>query len=404
MKYIFKIIQILKLALLLLSIVTLFPVWSACGGNSTSNTTITYAQGEVLVRKAGSSDWVQGMVGMILATGDAIKAGTSANTSVTFFDGSTIVLRSNTQIEIRELFQGRTTSIRLRQDIGETLSKVEKLVDPAARYEIETPAAIAAVRGSSMLVNVAIDGTTTVQNLAGQISVTAQGVEIEIPVGTKSTVQPGEAPSEPTLTQSFVGNLLSQWNFDEDGGNTAKDISGNGSDGTINGATWVSSPNGNALSFNGQRQYVDCGSKAILKPTNNITIEMWVKPGESQTTWVNILGCHQNYQGYVVEQDGNNLNRYYFAYNGDGTENHWQGINITTQLKTGVWQHFVVQKEGTTIRHYLDGVLSAEGMVDPGYVKIYHNPDEPFYIGIGWKLTSNRYFNGQIDEVRIWGN
>lgn len=430
----------LRLVILLLLAVLALPCCLACGGETEKNSTLSFVQGEVLVQKAGSSGWVQAQAGMVLEVSDTIKVGTAANATITFFEGSIIELSAGTRIEIRELLQGEVTSIRLKQEIGKTLSQVEKLVDPASRYEIETPVAVAAVRGSSMLVSVTEDGTTTVQNLEGQISVVAQGVEVAIPVGSESTVETGEAPSEPTPvesftgdlsgdgnagegdgttsttapsetpseptpTSSFPGSLLGWWKFDEGSGTVAADASGNGNDGTIiNGAAWTSSPNGSALSFNGAQQYVDCGYSEVLRPINNLTIEMWIKPGDSQTQWANILGCHQNWQGYVVEQDSNNLNRYYFAYNGDGTESHWQGIELTTQLQTGVWQHFVVQKEGNTIRHYLDGVLTAEGTVDPSYEVIYYKPDEPFYIGIGWNLTSNRYFNGEIDEVRIWGN
>ena len=356
------------------------------------------------MKKPFAVDWVAAKVKDSLAENDTVRSGANSNAAITFFDGSVITLEANTRIEIKQLTSSKPTSIRLKQEIGETVSTIEKLIDSASRYEIETPAAVAGVRGSSMRVSVSPDGTTIVQNLEGQIAVTAQGVEVEIPVGSESTVHPGEVPSQPISTPPIIGNLLGEWNFDEGGGTIAKDISGNSSDGIVNGATWVSSPNGSALSFNGQRQYVDCGIRAALKPTDSITIEMWVKPGESQAAWANILGCHQSLQGFVVEQAGNNLNRYYFAYNVDGTDTHWQGLNIITQLKTGVWQHFVVQKEGTTIRHYLDGVLTAEGSADPNYKKIYYKPEEPFYIGIGWSLTSNRYFNGQIDKVRISGN
>jgi hypothetical protein len=48
-----------------------------------------------------------------------------------------------------------------------------------------------------MQVNVAQDGTTRVQNLEGKISVLAQGVEVSIPVGSSSTVLPGQPPASP---------------------------------------------------------------------------------------------------------------------------------------------------------------------------------------------------------------
>jgi hypothetical protein len=158
------------------------------------STILSINEGEVLVKKGRTSDWIKGEVKMVLKVGDAIKSGAEANALITFFDGSTIELKANTQIEIAELVKGKANFIRLRQEIGDTISKVEKLTDPASRYEIETPSAVAGVRGSSMLVSVTLDGTTTVQNLEGQISVTAKGIEILIPQGSIGTVKPGGSP------------------------------------------------------------------------------------------------------------------------------------------------------------------------------------------------------------------
>ena len=197
------------------------------------------------------------------------------------------------------------------------------------------------------------------------------------------------------FTTSVQAELVALWHLDGD----AVDSSGNGNDGTVYGATYDSGYYGQALRFDGDDDYVDCGSSATLKPTVDITIEMWVKPNSTQAQYADILGGHQNNQGYVVQQNSTNLNQYYFAYNKDGTGSGWQGESITTQLTADVWQYFVVQKEGNTIRHYLNGILSASGSVSGN---IWYSPMESFYLGIGWLLDSDRYFTGAIDEVRIW--
>jgi hypothetical protein len=186
--------RLFKFGLLLCLALSILPVCYGCNNGTSANTILSIAQGEILVKKAGTTDWVQTEVKMILRSGDAIKTGADATALIIFFDGSTIELKANTQIEIAELIKGKAKIIRLKQEIGDTISKVEKLADPAARYEIETPAAVAGVRGSSMLVSVALDGTTTVQNLEGQISVTSNSVEIKIPEGGTGTVKPGESP------------------------------------------------------------------------------------------------------------------------------------------------------------------------------------------------------------------
>jgi hypothetical protein len=195
----------------------------------------------------------------------------------------------------------------------------------------------------------------------------------------------------------FLTGLVAQWDFN---GN-ADDSSGNNNNGTVIGATYVPSPMGQALSFDGMNDYVNMGNSSTLKPTQNITIAMWIKPGATQNPYADILGGHQNDQGYVVQQNYDNPanpdNLYYFAYFNGGS---WQGGAITTELTAGVWQLFVVQKEGNTIRHYVNGEITAEGVVSGD---IHYHPGEPFYVGIGWYLYSGRYFNGSIDKVMIWG-
>lgn len=180
--------------LLVFLIISALPFFCACNDDVAGKTIISNIKGEVLVKKAGSGAWINGEIKMILGKGDAIKSGTGADAVITFFEGSTIELKADTRVEITELVKKQGKIIRLKQEIGETISIVEKLVDAASRYEIETPAAVAGVRGSSMQVSVAPDGATVVQNLEGQISVVAQGIEVKIPEEGVGTVKPGEPP------------------------------------------------------------------------------------------------------------------------------------------------------------------------------------------------------------------
>ena len=191
-------------------------------------------------------------------------------------------------------------------------------------------------------------------------------------------------------------DLVGLWHLD---GNT-NDSSGKGNDGTIIGTlSYVTGYSGQALAFDGGSNYVDCGNDPSLKPVTNMTIAMWVNPGASQHTYADILGGHQYNQGYVVQQNGTDTNAYYFAYNRDGTYTGWQGTGIVTHLTPGKWQQFVVQKDGNTIRHYVDGVLTASGTVSGD---IFYRPGEDFYLGIGYLPWSGRNFTGTLDEVSIW--
>jgi hypothetical protein len=161
-------------------------------------TVLSIVGGDVLIMKPGEKEWVRGEAGMTLGVDYKVKTKANGNATLTFFEGSTIELKSDTEIGLAELVIAETTNtIKLKQTLGETISKVKKLADPASRYEIETPAAVAAVRGSIMYVTVAQDGKTIVGNMEGLISVIAQGVEVKLPVNTRVTIMPGYPPEQP---------------------------------------------------------------------------------------------------------------------------------------------------------------------------------------------------------------
>ncbi len=52
-------------------------------------------------------------------------------------------------------------------------------------------------------------------------------------------------------------SLIAHWSFDEGSGDVLHDRSGNKHNGKIHGATWVPSPRGQALRFDGVDDYVD---------------------------------------------------------------------------------------------------------------------------------------------------
>jgi hypothetical protein len=213
------------LLILLLSSLFLIPLVGCSGSKAATPAFISLVEGTVEIKKSSAVDWVEAKVKDSLAENDVIRSGANSKAAITFFDGSVINLESNTQIEIKQLTSSKPTNIHLKQEIGETLSKVEKLVDSASRYEIETPVAVAGVRGSQMKVTVAQDGTTDVQNVEGKISVTAQGEEVLIPVGNTSTVKPGQAPSAPVLSTPISVNPDVHINTDSQ--NDLFDLTGN---------------------------------------------------------------------------------------------------------------------------------------------------------------------------------
>jgi hypothetical protein len=140
---------------------------------------------------------------------------------------------------------------------------------------------------------------------------------------------------------------------------------------------------------------VDCGNDESFDIMNSITIELWVKPASFQLEYTSIIGNHNfNYTGWVIEQESTNLNKFRFIY---GNGSSWQGTSFNTQLINDKWQHFVVQKDGTIVRHFLNGAQTGTVNVS-GDINLNANS-----LQIGkWSAYNGRYFNGLIDEVRIY--
>jgi hypothetical protein len=194
--------------LLSIFVLTILIASTSIGCNQVSSTPSTLTilsitEGNVFVMNAGTDDWIEAEVGMSLEVGDAIKTSDGSGAEITFFDGSTIELEAGTQIEIDSLDispDTGATTITLMQTLGTTISRVTKLLDPASSYEIETPTGVAAVRGSTMIVQIIFDdliyedGTTLVTNLEGNVLAIGQGVELHIPNGRQGIIRPRQLP------------------------------------------------------------------------------------------------------------------------------------------------------------------------------------------------------------------
>jgi len=182
-----------------------------CDSSPAALTVFSITEGDVFVMKAGTDSWTDAEVGMSLEVGDSIGTGDNSSAEITFSEGSTIELQAGTEIEIASLdisTDTGSTSVILEQTIGSIIFRVTKVLDPASRYEVETPTGVVAVRGSAVQVYVIEDGTTWAINLEGDIWASARGVEIQIPEGRQCIVRPDQPPELLELyfqTDAYLG-------------------------------------------------------------------------------------------------------------------------------------------------------------------------------------------------------
>jgi hypothetical protein len=146
--------------------------------------TITSVDGQVFVLEPGAASWVEATEGMNLEVGDSLKTGVGGYCVIVFFEGSVMEVYEHTRISVVDLSmtEAGSTTISLTQEIGNTVNRVEQLVDPASSYEVETPAGVAVVRGTWYNLGVRRNGFTTLSVKEGEACFEAQG-KIECATG-----------------------------------------------------------------------------------------------------------------------------------------------------------------------------------------------------------------------------
>lgn len=155
---------------------------------------------------------------------------------------------------------------------------------------------------------------------------------------------------------------------------------------------------GNALDFNGSDDYVNVGNDNSLNTGNTLTIEAWIKPddlttrqGIFSTRKDNAAGCFQ------LEVGPGNGGTKRISITGTGTWVAQTGNNVLT---LGKWNHIVYTRIGDgagTHKIYVNGKLQSLVSDDP-YSFIDNSSDKL----IGASTVSSGFFNGQIDELRLW--
>jgi len=221
----------------------------------------------------------------------------------------------------------------------------------------------------------------------------------------------GLAKINASQNNQITNGLVGLWSFNgsDIDGNEAYDRSGNGNKGTITGnTTRTIGKVGQALDFDGSGDYVDIADSDITDITGAISVSAWIKARAISSGSGNreILLKYQDssamYSQYRLKL--NNKNVVFTISDGSsfGT--------VTTSndpIAIGNWYHVVGVWDGTTnsggMKIYINGALntSAQSTIssiwDPGDGVNYR-----MFIGGDWLGGQQEYFDGVIDEVRLY--
>ncbi|MFO1351173.1 MAG: FecR domain-containing protein [Gammaproteobacteria bacterium] len=139
--------------------------------------------------------------GQELMSGDQVRTGPDANIVLEFADGSRFNLRENSILHFDTIsIYGKTGMVdtRLRLENGGFDATVRSERGPGTRYVIETPAAVAGIRGTDYRLGAdAEERAMRAEVLKGRIAVTAKGRTRAVDKGFGTLAKQGEPPLPP---------------------------------------------------------------------------------------------------------------------------------------------------------------------------------------------------------------
>jgi hypothetical protein len=161
----------------------------------------------------------------------------------------------------------------------------------------------------------------------------------------------------------------------------------------------IDNDNNDAASFDGSNDYIAIPHTSSLAPTSAITVEAWAKPDSSSGSLYSrvVAKPYTSYTGpyndYALITNGP-FAASSFELTIGGTQRVQYGNAV---LPAGGFSHMVGTYDGSTMKFYVNGVLTAS---DP-YTGSIASSGQPLQIG---RLPGGNYFDGTVDEVAVYGS
>ena len=203
------------------------------------------------------------------------------------------------------------------------------------------------------------------------------------------------------LGVSFEGisvekDLGGHWPLDDGSGETIKDISGNGNDGTIEGkGTWVNGIIDGALELKAEEKgKVAIPSSDTLNATQGVTLCAWIKPisiydGEDWKQTATVIGKAHVY--YLTINAKGNLQSYIYG----PQPQEWIVGKTNLNKYIGDWVHVAGVYDGSDHIVYVDGEQDVS-VAKKGDITVTNDT-----VNLGW-VDYDRYIDGAIDEAMVW--
>jgi Concanavalin A-like lectin/glucanases superfamily/Peptidase A4 family len=196
-----------------------------------------------------------------------------------------------------------------------------------------------------------------------------------------------------TPLQTPKATPVAKYSFDEKNEETAEDLSGDGHTAVVEGAKWTEHGRyGGAYEFDAEEgDVLKIPASEELDFDEEFTLEAWVRPS----------GEDNKAAPLIDKQEGAGLG--YFLYEGGSVSDRPFGavseeqefVHADDPLPAHAWSHVALTFTGNRTYLYFDGELVDNGAAEP----VVTSEGE---LEVGGSTNTGDYFDGRIDEVRIY--
>ena len=160
---------------------------------------VTFIKGVVSIKINEAEEWKNLQLNDKITQGTWIRTSPQGTIEISFENHFSVLLRPNTTIEITSARKKSAIYMmyKLFLDIGKTITRIKKSTGKETRYEIKTPSAVAAARGTEFRAGVDSDVTTRLEVLAGKVDVAAAKQKVEVAAGEGTVVKKDKKPEPP---------------------------------------------------------------------------------------------------------------------------------------------------------------------------------------------------------------
>lgn len=158
---------------------------------------VTFVKGEVTRQQGAEQHAI--MLNETLKEGERVVTGKDGVLEISYDDGTQVLLRNNSSLDlIRSKRKGDSYFLRdMLLSSGRILTKIRRATGREQRFNIKTPSAVSAARGTVFNVSLDRNDATRTETLEGTVSVTGDRREVLLHGGEGTVVQKGEQPLSP---------------------------------------------------------------------------------------------------------------------------------------------------------------------------------------------------------------